>query len=240
MKLHKIVQTPDLRGASIRLKRISFLKEKSNLPRLVYQRSWQFPCVKKLMRNFFLSGFLLFCSACSFHSNQWELARTLLSNKDELITAEWLVELPASERFPAFAMTRNQETIFTDGQRWSLIFDGWHIVELNDLRERNEWKLTFESEGEVVQKCPSNRPCVLYYSALSGRRQSESVIQQCEAWRQLEGTGGYFKDCRETGRLSRNYQIDIDEGGLISRIMWSWGGHSGSISRISKVPYQSG
>ena len=202
MKLHKIVQTPDLRGASIRLKRISFLKEKSNLPRLVYQRSWQFPYVKKLMRNFFLSGFLLFCSACSFHSNQWELARTLLSNKDELITAEWLVELPASERFPAFAMTRNQETIFTDGQRWSLIFDGWHIVELNDLRERNEWKLTFESEGEVVQKCPSNRPCVLYYSALSGRRQSKSVIQQCEAWRQLDSAAICDSLCEGGSSLS--------------------------------------
>lgn len=191
----------------------------------------------KLFLNFaFLFGVLLLLFGCSFHSNQLEMVQTLFSKKNELLEPEWRVELSTGERFMAFPLSQEDRIIFTDGRRWTVTFDGWHITEFRDRDTGTEWRLSFIGAGVALEKCPSNLACTLEYTVLKARGAPAVSTQNCESWRVLVEQGGFFKRCDNGVDLTLQYQIDVSEGGVINRIMWSFEGQSGVLSHLSEKP----
>jgi hypothetical protein len=191
----------------------------------------------KLFFNFaFLFGVLLLVSACSFHSNQLEMVQTLFLKKNELLEPEWRVELSTGERFMAFALSEKDRIIFTDGRRWTVTFDGWHVTDFRDRDARTEWRLSFMDDGAALEKCPSDSACTLQYTVLKARGAPAVSAQNCESWRVLAEQRGFFKRCGNGVDLRLQYQIDVSEGGVINRIMWSFKGQSGVLSHLSERP----
>jgi hypothetical protein len=188
------------------------------------------------LNSFFAISLILMISGCSFQSNQWEMVKALFSAKEELIKADWLVELSTGERFYAFAFKEDGRTIFTDGTRWTLAFDGWHVTEFRDRDRGNKWRLSFMNDGAAIEKCPSDSACRLEYSVLKGRGAPAVLAQKCDSWRVLTEQRGFFKRCDNGVDLSLQYHFDVSEGGVINRIMWSFEGQSGVMSLLSEKP----
>jgi hypothetical protein len=201
--------------------------------KLASQLAWR---TGRRLISFVAMPLLLVISGCSFQSNQWEMVRALFSDKEELINAEWLVELSTGERFYAFALNEDGRTIFTDGTRWTLAFDGWHVTEFQDRDTGTEWRLSFMDRRAAIEKCPSDSACTLEYSVLKGRGALGFSTQNCESWRALAQQKGFYKRCDNGVDLTPHYQIDVSEGGLINRISWSFEGQSGVMSHLSERP----
>ena len=184
----------------------------------------------------FLFGVLLLLSGCSFHSNQLEMVQTLFFEKNELLKPEWRVELSTGERFMAFALREKDRIIFTDGRRWTVTFDGWHVTDFRDRDTGAEWRLSFMDDVAAIEKCPSDTACTLQYTVQKARGAPAVSAQDCESWRVLAEQRGFFKRCDNGTDLNLQYQIDLSESGVINRITWSFEAQSGVMSHLSEKP----
>jgi hypothetical protein len=81
------------------------------------------------------AGFLTVLSlmSCTFHSNQLELLKGLVTQSSEGIQlSQWELEW-RSKSTAMYLVSENGEFVFTDGKKVAIWFDGWNIHRVDDL-----------------------------------------------------------------------------------------------------------
>ena len=159
-------------------------------------------------------------AGCSFHSTQWEIARTLFGGGPVEIKADW--HLYQSERMEGqlYALLDGGNTVFTDGLGLLLVFDGWDVVRSEDVNNGRSWRMIEHPSGDAAECLPSEACQVEYIGfSIAGQLLGTERLE-CTAWLVASQYKGFFKTCQAENRVY-DYKILLDDTGSITQIDWT-------------------
>ena len=176
--------------------------------------------------------FTLILAGCSFHSTQWEIARTLFSEDSVEIKADWRLYRSEKLEGQLYALLDGGNTIFTDGAGLFLVFDGWDVIQSEDANNGRSWRKVERPSRNAVGCLPSEACEVEYlgYSIVGQLLGSERL--GCTAWLVASQYKGFFKTCQGENRVY-NYKILLDDTGSITQIDWNSLGIQWQLRRSS-------
>ena len=163
---------------------------------------------------------------CSFQSKQFNAFKTLLTQREPITAASWMLEVEDAQ-IVVYPIQSDEGVIFSDGKALFLKFDGWHILEVQGF--------SGTTNGRLVEDL--DRVRLVYNISDDFKGQSEELKNEEEIEPQLEGSSPrYNLNCapwrRSEGRAGHQFSqtcafiknerflnlIDVDQSGDISRI----------------------
>ena len=171
-------------------------------------------------------------AGCSFHSTQWEIARTLFSEDSVEINADWRLYRSEKLEGQLYALLDGGNTVFTDGIGTFLVFDGWDVIQSEDANNGRSWRMVERPSGDAAS-CIPNEACEVEYIGFSITGQllgSERL--GCTAWLVASEYNGFFKTCQGENRVY-DYKILLDDTGSITQIAWHSLGTQWQLRRSS-------
>ena len=203
-----------------------------------------FECLKKNIRSEDLAPtprratplFTLFVTTwlagCSFHSTQWEIARTLLAGDSVEIKADWHLYRSGKLEGQLYALLDGGNTFFSDGDGLLLVFDGWDVIQSEDANNGRSWRM-IEHPSRDGTGCLPSEACEVEYIGFSTAGQllgSERL--RCTPWLVASDYNGFFKTCQGENRVY-DYKILLDDTGSITQIDWNSLGTQWQLRRSS-------
>ena len=167
-------------------------------------------------------------SGCSFHSNQWTAIKSLLEGPKVVLPSPWLLSIGDND-ISVYPVQVDTSILFTDGKGALVNFDGWHIVEIRGLGQRNTGNsprhskvVTFDYktvEKSAEGKGPDSAADIAEVSVAS----KNAVIYQvrCTEWQ---------RSLNSFGELLTQSCAFEDDGAFINRIQL---GQSGNIVALT-------
>ena len=171
-------------------------------------------------------------AGCSFHSTQWEIARTLFSEDSVEIKADWRLYRSEKLEGQLYALLDGGNTIFTDGAGLFLVFDGWDVIQSEDTNAGRSWRVVELPSGDAAGCSPSVACEVEYIGFSIGGQLLGSERLECTAWLVSSDHKGFFKTCQGENRVY-DYKILLDDSGSITQIDWNSLGTKWQLSRSS-------
>ena len=171
-------------------------------------------------------------AGCSFHSTQWEIARTLFVGDPVEIKADWYLYRSEKMERQLYALLDRGNTVFTDGIGTFLVFDGWDVIQSEDANNDRWWRMIEQPSGDATSCLPSEACEVEYIQFSAGGQLLGSERLRCTAWLIASQYKGFFKTCQGENR-AYDYKILLDETGSITQIDWNSLGTQWQLRRSS-------
>ena len=171
-------------------------------------------------------------AGCSFHSTQWEIARTLFVGDPVEIKADWYLYRSEKMERQLYALLDRGNTVFTDGAGLFLVFDGWDVIQSEDANAGRSWRMVERPSGDATGCSPSVACEVEYIRFSTAGQLLGSERLGCTAWLVASQYKGFFKTCQGENRVY-DYKILLDDTGSITQIDWNALGTQWQLRRSS-------
>ena len=171
-------------------------------------------------------------AGCSFHSTQWEIARTLFSEDSVEIKADWRLYRSEKLEGQLYALLDGGNTVFTDGIGTFLVFDGWDVIQSEDANSGRSWRVVARPSRNAGGCLPSEACEVEYIGFSTAGQLLGSKRLGCTAWLVASQYKGFFKTC-QADNLVYDYKILLDDTGSITQIDWNALGTKWQLRRSS-------